>query len=140
MSFFRQFGRFGASTALVDQRDGRVSYPELALRVEEWKGKLSSLGPYHGKPLLLGIEIEARAGMITADLAALAHGQAVILATPGSLISGPAQRRRGGRRPACGDDGPLAARPARSGALVAAECALPESDATQCHFRFAFGP
>lgn len=88
MSFFRQLGRFGASTALVDPQDGRVSYHKLALRVEEWRSRLSSLGPHNDKPLLIGIEIEARADMVAAYLAALAGGHSVILAAPGSLSPG----------------------------------------------------
>lgn len=88
MSFFSDLGRFGASIALVDPRDGRISYSMLSERVKGWQNKLSALGTPAGRPLLIGMEIEAQADMIAAYLAALAGGHAVILAAPGTLAPG----------------------------------------------------
>lgn len=85
MSFFNDLARFGASIALVDQRGSRISYSDLSVRVQDWKVRLSALAD---RPLLVGIEIEARVDMIAAYLAALSGGHAVILAAPGALAPG----------------------------------------------------
>ncbi len=83
MHFFDGIPAHGSAIALCDPILGEFSYDHLAREMRTWQSVFDKQARAQGGPLLLTVEIAARAPIIAAYLAALAGGHPVILSAPG---------------------------------------------------------